>query len=87
MVRSAFLAGFVALALCACSDPTAPDKEQPPEPKAAADAAKHDDLARAVQEPMDRARDVQATLDASAASRRDAVAAAETGEPAAEAAP
>lgn len=69
------------LALAACSRPQAPDKEQPPEPKASAGAAaaRHDDLARAVREPLDRARDAQAALDAAADARRAAVEAAEQG--------
>ena len=34
MVRRALIASLIALALFACSAPHAPDKEQPPEPKA-----------------------------------------------------
>ncbi|TCZ80489.1 hypothetical protein [Lysobacter sp. N42] len=69
------------LAVAACSRPQAPDKEQPPEPKASAvaDAGRRDDLARAVREPLDRARDAQAALDAAADARRAAVEAAEQG--------
>jgi PBP1b-binding outer membrane lipoprotein LpoB len=36
MVRPALVIALLALALTACSKPNAPDKEQPPEPQAAA---------------------------------------------------
>lgn len=78
MVRPVLLASL-AFALAACSEPKAPDKEQPPEPQAAHAASRTGDLARAVQRPIHRARQAQAAIDASAISRRSALAVAEDG--------
>lgn len=77
MIRNVLAAGL-ALALCACSDPVAPDKEQPPEPKAAASPSGDVRLAAAIEAPLDRARDAQATVDAAHAAR-DAATDAATG--------
>jgi len=54
------------LLLAARSNPQPPDKERPPEPKAGSAAA-------TLQAPIDRARQVEATLDAAAQARRDQV--------------
>lgn len=83
MTRNVLAAGL-ALALCACSDPVAPDREKPPEPKAAtaatAEAASADGaLAASIQVPLDRARGAQATVDAAATSQREAIDHAEAG--------
>lgn len=82
MVR--YVLPALVLALAACSDPPTPDKEQPPEPKAAAQAREHDDVARAVQRPLDRAREAQAAVDASVARQRDVLDAVDAGADAAE---
>lgn len=79
MIRNVLLPGLV-LALCACSDPVAPDREQLPEPKAAAGSASGDSrLAAAIDAPLDRARDAQAAVDAAAIARREALEQAEAG--------
>ena len=63
MSRVLSVVGALAL-LTACSKPTPPDKEQPVEPQA---AARHDDLKRAIDKPIDRAR---AARDASEAASK-----------------
>lgn len=72
MVRIA-LPACLAVLLAACSEPRAPDREQPPEPQ----AARHDDLKRAIDRPLDRARQAQAAIDAAADAQREAIDAAE----------
>lgn len=81
MVRIA-LPACLALLLVACSEPRAPDREQPPEPQ----AARRDDLRRAIDRPLDRARQAQAGVDAAATAQRAAIDAAERGADAADAA-
>lgn len=58
--------------LSACSQPSAPDKDQPVEPQARAD-----DLKRAIDAPLARARDAQQSIDAGAQRTQAAVDAAE----------
>ena len=65
------------LALLVACSPEMPDKERPVEPKS---AAKHDDLRRAINDPLDRARGAQASVDASAKAQDDAIEAAESGD-------
>ena len=64
------------LAVLAACSPEMPDKEQPVEPKS---AVKHDDLRRAIDAPIDRARGAPASIDASAKAQDDAIEAAESG--------
>ncbi len=55
------------LALGACTKPPPPDPERPPEPKAVGGSA----AARAIHEPLDRAKAVEdATLQAAEAQRQ-----------------
>lgn len=75
MTRSACALLF-ALALCACSKPAAPDREQPPEPQASAPATATP--AAVATAPLDRAKGVPATLDA-AHGQRDAALDASSG--------
>ncbi|MCI1067601.1 hypothetical protein ACTJJM_15410 [Stenotrophomonas sp. 22692] len=49
--------------LSACQRPPTPNPEKPPEPQA---------MARAIQQPLDRAKRVQKTVDDAAASERRA---------------
>jgi hypothetical protein len=58
--RSLFLSCLAVLALGACQRPPPAPTEQRPEPQATA-------LRDAVNAPLDKAKDVQATVDASAA--------------------
>lgn len=51
------------LLLPACQRPPTPNPEKPPEPQA---------MARAIQQPLDRAKRVQKTVDEAAASERRA---------------
>lgn len=51
------------LLLPACQRPPTPNPEKPPEPQA---------MARAIQQPLDRAKRVQRTVDDAAASERRA---------------
>ncbi|TZF88485.1 hypothetical protein [Cognatilysobacter lacus] len=53
--------------LAACSKPALPDKDKPVEPKA---LARHDDLERAMREPLQRAKDTQAVVDAAASAQQ-----------------
>lgn len=74
------LAVVAVFALCtACSKPEMPDKDQPVEPKA---TARHDDLARAIDAPLDKARATQAAVDAAARAQDAAIDAASDGAPA-----
>ncbi|MFT4197211.1 MAG: hypothetical protein QM601_04765 [Pseudoxanthomonas sp.] len=52
-----------ALLLAACSPPPAPQPDQPPAPRA-------DRLGQAIQQPLQRARSVQDTVDQGEARRR-----------------
>ena len=65
------------LLLAACSRPQAPDKDRPVEPQA---AVRHDDLKRAIDAPLDRAKGAQAAVDAAAKSQDAAIEAAEGGQ-------
>lgn len=65
------------LLLAACSRPEAPDKERPVEPQA---AVRHDDLKRAIDAPLQRAKGAQAAIDAAAKSQDAAIEAAEGGQ-------
>ncbi|MET0807555.1 MAG: hypothetical protein ABWX93_02230 [Pseudoxanthomonas sp.] len=72
LLRSACLV-FPLLALCACK-PEPPPTDQPPEPKAAtADATQ---LREAIQQPIDRARAVDAASQRAADDQRAAIDAA-----------
>lgn len=51
----------------ACSKPHVPEKERKPVPKS---DVQHDDLRRAINDPLQRAKGVQATLDAAAKAQR-----------------
>ena len=74
MIR-ALPAVAVLVLLAACSRPQPPDTDRPVEPKA---AARHDDLRRAIDTPLDKAKGVQATVDAAAKSEAAAINAAES---------
>jgi uncharacterized lipoprotein YajG len=54
---------LAAVLLCACQRPPAPNPEQPPVPKA---------MSHAINEPLDRAKDVQKTVNDAAARERKA---------------
>ena len=58
-----FLSLLVIVQLVACQRPPTPNPEKPPVPKA---------MSRAIQEPLDRAKDVQKTVDEAAARERKA---------------
>ncbi len=60
------------LAVAGCTKPTAPDRERPPEPKAAGQSA----AARALHEPLDKARAVDAASRQAADAQRQAIEAA-----------
>ncbi|HZX79515.1 MAG TPA: hypothetical protein VFE72_00995 [Lysobacter sp.] len=75
MIRVTAAAAFL-VALTACSAPEAPERDTPVEPQA---AARHDDLRRTIDAPLERARGAQAAVDAAAASRADAIEQAEAG--------
>ncbi|TBR14724.1 MAG: hypothetical protein EPO46_00080 [Lysobacter sp.] len=64
--------------LAACSEPKLPDKERPVEPQT---TARHDDLKRAIDAPLERAKSVQDTLDAADRAQREQIDAAESGQP------
>ncbi len=57
------------LALAACNKPAAPDPAQPPEPKAVGQSA----AARAIHEPLDRAKAVEAATHEAAEAQRQAI--------------
>ena len=76
MIRA--LPAVAALALlAACSKPSMPDKDRPVEPKS---AAAHDDLRRAIDAPLQKAKGAQAAVDAAAKSQDAAIEAAESGD-------
>ena len=54
---------LASLLLAACQRPPTPNPEKPPVPRA---------MSRAIQEPLDRAKDVQKTVDEAAARERKA---------------
>lgn len=54
---------LAAVLLCACQRPPAPNPERPPVPKA---------TSHAINEPLDRAKEVQKTVDDAAARERKA---------------
>ncbi|MBH1802363.1 hypothetical protein I5T93_05290 [Stenotrophomonas maltophilia] len=54
---------LLATVLSACQRPPTPNPEKPPEPQA---------MARAIQQPLDRAKRVQKTVDDAAVSERKA---------------
>lgn len=72
MARS--IAALACLAALAACTPEMPDKDKPVEPKS---AVRHDDLRRAIDAPLNRARSAQAAVDASAKAQADAIDAAE----------
>jgi hypothetical protein len=59
MFRALTAVAAIAL-LVACSKPGMPEKDKPVEPK----AARHDDLARAMQAPLQQARAARAATEA-----------------------
>ena len=59
--------------LAACSKPGVPDKDKPVEPKA---AARHDDLARAIHPPIDRAQAAKVAAEAASKAQEAAIDAA-----------
>ncbi|WP_460830680.1 hypothetical protein [Lysobacter humi (ex Lee et al. 2017)] len=73
------LAFALLVALAGCSRPTAPDTDKPVEPQSATRA---DDLQRAIDAPLDKARDARAALDAAAAARARAAEALDATDPA-----
>jgi len=75
MTRVPAVAALLVL-LSACSEPEVPERDKPVEPQA---AARHDDLRRAIDAPLDRARNAQATVDAAAKAQADAIERAEAG--------
>jgi outer membrane biogenesis lipoprotein LolB len=67
------LIAIVAVALlAACSKPAMPDKDKPVEPQ----AARHDDLSRAIDAPLRKARAAQGVVDAAAKAQDAAIDAA-----------
>lgn len=70
------------LALGACK-PEPPEKEQPPEPQAAAPATRqsdqHTELRDAIQRPIERAEQVEADVEKAAEAQRAAIEAATGG--------
>lgn len=72
----AFAAVAVLALLAACSKPEMPDKDKPVEPQS---AVRHDDLKRAIDDPINKAKGAQASVDAAAKSQDDAIQAAESG--------
>ena len=72
MRRSIAFAPLATLLLLAgCSKPEPPEKERPPEPKAATEP-RHTELRDAIQAPIDRAKSVeQTTLDAAEKQRAE----------------
>ena len=66
MIRVLLLLPLVCVAV-ACSKPHVPDKERKPVPKS---EVQHDDLRRAINDPLQRAKGVQATLDAADKAQR-----------------
>ena len=71
MRRSIAFAPLAALLLLAgCSKPEPPEKERPPEPKAATE--RHTELRDAIQAPIDKAKSAEkTTLDAAAQQRAE----------------
>ncbi len=66
-VRPMILAALAVPLLCAaCSKPEPPEKERPPEPQAT-------ELRDAIQQPIDRARAVDAQVQDAAAQQRAAI--------------
>ena len=62
---------LAACALAACSKPEPPEKERPPEPKAASEP-RHTELRDAIQAPIDKAKSVEkTTLDAAEQQRAE----------------
>ena len=58
-------------AIAACSKPEPPEKERPPEPKAASEP-RHTELRDAIQAPIDKAKSVEkTTLDAAEQQRAE----------------
>jgi hypothetical protein len=76
MTRALTAVAVLAL-LAACSKPEMPEKERPVEPQ----AARHDDLARAMQAPLAKARASQAAVDAAARAQQAAIDAATSATP------
>ncbi|GAB1594783.1 hypothetical protein [Lysobacter claricitrinus] len=72
----AFAAVAALALLAACSKPAMPDKDKPVEPQS---AASHDDLRRAIDDPINKAKATQSAADASAKSQDDAIEAATSG--------
>ena len=62
--------------LAACSKPEVPERDKPVEPQA---AARHDDLRRAIDAPLEKARGAQAAVDAAAKAQDAAIEQAEAG--------
>lgn len=77
--RTAAAVLAVLLLCAACSKPEPPETDRPPEPQAdatqAADGSNATELRDTIQQPIDRARAVQAEADAGAAKQRAGVAA------------
>lgn len=64
---------LLSLAVGGCGKPKPPDKEQPPEPQA---AQQRSQLREAIQEPIDKARQVDAEVQKAADAQRAAIDAA-----------
>ncbi|MDQ3288530.1 MAG: hypothetical protein M3Q42_09800 [Pseudomonadota bacterium] len=71
----ALAGGALLLGLLSACQPEPPDRERPPEPQ----AAQHFDLHDAIQEPIERARQVEVDLEHAAEAQRAAVDAASGG--------
>ena len=72
--KSIALVCALLVALGACGKPHAPDKEQPPEPQ-----AQRSELRDAVQQPIERAKQVEADVQKAADAQRAAIDAATGG--------
>lgn len=67
-MRRILLVALLSPLLTGCPRPASPDTDRPPEPQAG-----RSDMRQAIQAPMDRAKAVQATIDAAAGSQRAAI--------------
>jgi hypothetical protein len=72
-MQPSLLCALLACALLAGCSPEPPEKERPPEPQAAQAPATTDTTAAASQDPIERARAVQDTLDEADQRQREAI--------------
>ena len=64
---------FLAFAAAACSAPTPPPTDQPPDPQAAAQQARDTQLRDAIRQPIDKANSVEDTTLKAAAEQRSQI--------------